>query len=40
MASLLDSLNRINERLQPFIQQYHQLMRDDPVFEPDVSVTT
>jgi hypothetical protein len=36
MAALLDDLNRVTERMQPFLQQYHQLMRDDPVFEPDV----
>lgn len=35
MAALLDDLNRVTERMQPFLQQYHQLMRDDPVFEPD-----
>ncbi|XP_069694192.1 large proline-rich protein BAG6 isoform X2 [Periplaneta americana] len=35
MASLLDDLNRVTERMQPFLQQYHQLMRDDPVFEAD-----
>jgi hypothetical protein len=36
VAALLDDLNRVTERMQPFLQQYHQLMRDDPVFEPDV----
>jgi hypothetical protein len=38
MAALLDDLNRVTERMQPFLQQYHQLMRDDPVFEPDVCI--
>jgi len=35
VSALLDDLNRVTERMQPFLQQYHQLMRDDPVFEPD-----
>jgi hypothetical protein len=36
MAALLDDLNRVTERMQPFLQQYHQLMQDDPVLEADV----
>jgi len=38
VSALLDDLNRVTERMQPFLQQYHQLMRDDPVFEPDVCI--
>jgi hypothetical protein len=38
VAALLDDLNRVTERMQPFLQQYLQLMRDDPVFEPDVRI--
>jgi hypothetical protein len=38
VAGLLDDLTRVTERMQPFMQQYHQLMRDDPVFEPDVCI--
>lgn len=38
VAALLDDLNRVTERMQPFLQQYQHLMRDDPVFEPDVRI--
>jgi hypothetical protein len=38
VAGLLDDLTRVTERMQPFLQQYNQLMRDDPVFEPDVCI--
>jgi ABC-type iron transport system FetAB ATPase subunit len=38
MAALLDDLNHVTERLQPYLQQYHQLMRDDPVLEADVRI--
>lgn len=30
LASLLDDLNRLNIRFQPFLQNYTQLLRDDP----------
>ncbi|XP_067134082.1 large proline-rich protein BAG6 isoform X2 [Centruroides vittatus] len=30
LASLLDDLNRLNTRFQPFLQNYSQLLRDDP----------
>nr|CAD7441166.1 unnamed protein product [Timema bartmani] len=33
MADLLDELNRVNERLLPFLQIYHQIMRDDTSYE-------
>jgi hypothetical protein len=38
MAALLDDLNQVTERMQPYLQQYHQLMRDDPVLEADVCI--
>jgi len=38
VAALLDDLNRVTERMQPFLQQYLHLMRDDPLFEPDVCI--
>uniref|UniRef100_A0A1B6ED57 Large proline-rich protein BAG6 n=1 Tax=Clastoptera arizonana TaxID=38151 RepID=A0A1B6ED57_9HEMI len=37
LAELLDLLATVNRRLQPFLSQYHQLMRDDPVLETSES---
>ncbi|GLH04976.1 Uncharacterized protein GBIM_10621 [Gryllus bimaculatus] len=37
LADLLDELNRVNTRLQPFMQQYHSLMRDYPNPENNAS---
>lgn len=33
LAELMDSLVSVNTRLQPFLTQYHDLVRDDPVLE-------
>ncbi|XP_075230242.1 large proline-rich protein bag6-A isoform X2 [Lycorma delicatula] len=33
MAELLDTLADVNRRLQPFLEQFHQTMREDPVLE-------
>lgn len=37
LAELLDQAAEINTRVQPFMSQYQQLMRDDPVFSDRVS---
>lgn len=37
LAELLDQASEINTRVQPFMSQYQQLMRDDPVFSDRVS---
>lgn len=33
MARLLDELNKIQERLRPFMQRYHTFMAEDPALE-------
>lgn len=38
MAALLDDLNNVTAHMQPYLQQYHQLMRVDPVLEADVCI--
>lgn len=38
MAELLDSLNQINLRLQPYMQRYQQFMQDDPTFDQNVCI--
>ena len=30
LGSLLSDLMRLNERLRPYLEQYHELMNDDP----------
>lgn len=37
LADLLDQYNTINTRMQPFMSQYQQLLRDDPAFPDEVS---
>lgn len=38
LADLLDQLTEVNTRLQPFLAQYHQLMRNDPVLQTYIQV--
>ncbi|XP_063235178.1 large proline-rich protein BAG6 isoform X2 [Bacillus rossius redtenbacheri] len=33
MAGVMDELGAVQERLLPFLQQYHRLMRDDPAYD-------
>lgn len=33
MAHLLDELNRIQDRLRPYMQRYHTFMAEDPAME-------
>ena len=32
LAAVLEEVMQINERMQPHVERYHQLMRDDPDF--------
>lgn len=38
LAELIDLLVSVNTRLQPFLSQYHELVRDDPVLENSVCI--
>ncbi|XP_046674323.1 large proline-rich protein BAG6-like [Homalodisca vitripennis] len=40
LADLMDQASEINTRVQPFMAQYQQLMRDDPVFSDQEAVVT
>lgn len=37
-ADLLDTLNRFNARLAPFLDQYRNFMREDPTVPHEVSI--
>jgi len=38
LAQVLEKLNQINTRFQPFLQRYHQLLREDPAVNNDRAV--